>query len=97
MRPREAPGTNPYLALVTTAFDTLKAARALGAAGVEPPQAELIFGSVPVAVSAGVATKADILKLQTDIADLGVTMLLSVFGVPGLLFAAPKQYESAPL
>ncbi len=55
-------------------FDTHAAVRALEEAGMDTPQAEAVTETVRTAVVQGVATKADIANLRTevkaDIADL---------------------------
>ena len=55
-------------------FDTHAAVRALEEAGMDTPQAEAVTETVRTAVVQGVATKADIADLRTevkaDIADL---------------------------
>lgn len=55
-------------------FDTHAAVRALEEAGMDTPQAEAVTETVRTAVVEGVATKADIADLRTevkaDIADL---------------------------
>ena len=55
-----------------TAFDTLKTARDLQAAGVEARQAEAITAAMRDAVTAGVATKADIAGLKVDMLKLAI-------------------------
>ena len=52
------------------AFDTLKAARALTAAGMREPVAEAVVKTMNDAVTEGVATKADVGKLESNIAKL---------------------------
>ena len=54
------------------AFDTLKAADALIAAGINPAHARAITGTMNDAVTEGVATKSDIVKLEAGIAELRV-------------------------
>ena len=49
------------------AFDTLKAARALTAAGAKEPLAEAIVTTMNDAVTEGVATKADVAELKAEI------------------------------
>ena len=78
-------------------FDTLSYARRLKDAGVDEKQAE----AVRDAITQGVATKADIArledkmatrtdvaKLETRIAELKVTLLLAIVGVGGVVVAA---------
>ena len=52
------------------AFDTLKAADALMAAGIDPKHARAITETMRDAVTGGVAAKADIAELKADIAAL---------------------------
>ena len=52
------------------AFDTLKAADTLIAAGITPAHARAITETMNDAVTEGVATKADIAKLEAGIAEL---------------------------
>ncbi|MCY3929348.1 MAG: DUF1640 domain-containing protein [Acidobacteria bacterium] len=54
----------------TATFDTLAAARTLESAGMPADQAEAVVKTVTAAVTEGVATKADIAELRTDMADL---------------------------
>ena len=49
-------------------FDTHKAVRTLAAAGMEEPVAEAVVETMNGAVTEGVATKADIARLEGDIA-----------------------------
>ena len=49
------------------AFDTLKAARALTAAGAKEPLAEAIVTTMNDAVTEGVAAKADVAELKAEI------------------------------
>lgn len=59
------------LSMVALAFDTLKAAKALRAAGFDDAQAEAVIDTVGDAVSGNVATKADLQELRTEMkADL---------------------------
>ncbi len=73
------------------AFDTLKAADALIAAGIDSPHARAITETMRDAVTEGVATKADIAELKTEISAIkwfmgfhaAVTLLIAgrLFGV----------------
>ena len=54
----------------TATFDAHAAAKALTRAGVDAEQAEAITDTVRVAVSEGVATKADLAAMRADIAAL---------------------------
>ncbi len=58
--------------MVTLAFDTLKAAKALKEAGFEEAQAEAVVATVGEAVGATVATKADVAEARTGLqAEIG--------------------------
>ena len=85
----------------TPGFDTLSYARRLKDAGVGETQAEAHAEAVRDAITQGVATKADIArledkmatrtdvaKLETRIAELKVTLLLAIVGVGGVVVAA---------
>ena len=88
----------------TPGFDTLSYARRLKAAGVDETQAEAHAEAVRDAITQGVATKADIARLEdkmdgmatktdianleTRIAELKVTLLLAIVGVGGVIVAA---------
>ena len=69
-----APGCTPPApevpAMPVLAFDTLKATRALTAAGMAEPVAEAVVETMNDAVTEGVATKADIAKLESGIAEV---------------------------
>ena len=82
-------------------FDTLSYARRLKDAGVDETQAEAHAEAVRDAITQGVATKADIArledkmatktdvaKLETRIAELKVTLLPAIVGVGGVVVAA---------
>ena len=57
--------------MASLAFDTLKAAKALRAAGFDDAQAEAVIATVGDAVGGNVATKADLQELRTEMkADL---------------------------
>ena len=64
--------------MTATAFDTLKTARELEAAGVEPRQAEAITAAMRDAVTEGVATKADIAGLETRMVKFGFGLALGI-------------------
>lgn len=51
-------------------FDTLKAARALTAAGAKEPLAEAIVTTMNEAVAEGAATKADIAEVKAELAEV---------------------------
>ena len=58
-----------------TAFDTLKAAEDLAAAGLPEAHAKAIAGAMRHAVSENVATGADIARLEAQIAGLETRMV----------------------
>ena len=68
------------------AFDTLKAADALMAAGIDPKHARAITETMRDAVTEGVATKADIAKINGRL-DVLKTEISSIKWVLGLLAA----------
>ena len=74
--------------MTVAAFDTLKAAEALAEAGIEERHAKAIANTMRDAVTEGVATKADIARLETRIAELKVTMLLAMVALAGVIVAA---------
>ena len=53
--------------MTTIAFDTLKAAEGLEAAGMDARQAKAVVGTVAEAFSDTVATKADIAEVRADL------------------------------
>ena len=58
-------------------FDTLTAARALQAAGMEAAHAEAIVATMSQAVTEGVATKADIADLKADLLKVAIGIVLA--------------------
>ena len=68
------------------AFDTLKAMRALTAAGMQEPVAEAVVTTMNDAVTEGVATKADIAKINGRL-DVLKTEISSIKWVLGFLAA----------
>ena len=68
-------------------FDTLTAARALEAAGMNASQAEAVVVTVRSAVAEGVATKADIADLRADMAKLETRMVRTLYTVVAALLA----------
>ena len=74
--------------MTVAAFDTLKAAEALAEAGIEERHAKAIATTMREAVTEGVATKGDIARLETRIAELKVTMLLAMVALAGVIVAA---------
>ena len=63
----EAGGTLIIPLMAALAFDTLKAAKALRAAGFDDAQAEAVISTVGDAVGGNVATKADLRDLELRI------------------------------
>ena len=80
--------------MTSATFDTLKAVKALTAAGFDAQQAEAVTDTVRDAMSEGVATRADIAGLEARIAELKVTILLAIFGAAGALFAALEPFPA---
>ena len=68
------------------AFDTLKAMRVLTAAGMQEPVAEAVVTTMNDAVTEGVATKADIAKINGRL-DVLKTEISSIKWVLGFLAA----------
>ena len=62
-------------------FDTLAAARKLEAAGVPAAHAEAMIETVRAAVSAGVATKADLNALEPRLVLWGICLASAAVGV----------------
>ncbi len=75
-------------------FDTLAYTRRLKAAGFSEEQAEAQAEALRAAFHEGVATKADLAKvearIETRIANLEVRLLLAVVAVGGFVIAAIK-------
>jgi len=67
-------------------FDTLAVTRQLKAKGFSADQAEAITEAVRAGVTGGIATKADILEVKVDIAELR-TELRWVKAIGGLIVA----------
>lgn len=53
--------------MMSLAFDTLKAAKALRAAGFDDAQAEAVISTVGDAIGGNVATKTDIQEMKGDL------------------------------
>ena len=68
-------------------FDTHAAVRALEEAGMDTPQAEAVTETVRTAVVQGVATKADIGDLRTDLEKLRADLTWRMVLVVGALLA----------
>ncbi len=76
--------------MTVATFDTYAAAKLLRDAGFDEKQAEAAVIMVRDAVTEGVATKADIARLETLI-ERGVNrLLLAILAVGGLIVAAIK-------
>ena len=71
-------------------FDTLAYARRLKEAGVDEAQAEAHAEAVRDATTEGVATKADIARIETRTAELKVTMLPAMVALAGVTVALVK-------
>ena len=67
--------------VTATGFDTLTYARRLKAAGVDEAQAEAHAEAVRDAITEGVATKADVADLKTEIANLETRLTRFVLAV----------------
>ena len=68
-------------------FDTLSYARRLKDAGVDESQAEAHAEAVRDAITQGVATKADIARLETRTAETKFAILTAIVAVGGLIVA----------
>ena len=71
-------------------FDTLAYARRLKEAGVDEAQAEAHAEAVRDATTEGVATKADIARIETRTAEVKVTMLPAMVALAGVIVALVK-------
>ncbi len=87
---------------VYTAFDTLKATRALEASGIQPEQAEAIVQAIrssresPVSrFDLDAALAAMTYQLRAEINAAVKKMLLAQIAIAGLLFAALKLFGGA--
>ena len=74
--------------MTAAAFDTLKTAEELADAGLPEAHAKAIAGAMRNAVSEGVATKADIARLETQIAGLETRMVKFGSGLAVAVVAA---------
>ena len=77
----------------TAAFDTLTAARALEAAGIERRQAEAIAEGMRRAAGADrdeLATKADLADVRADLAALEARLTWRLVGIAAAIVAAVK-------
>ena len=74
-----------------TAFDTLKAADALTEAGIAEPHAKAIASTMRVAVTEGVATRADMARIDGQLAAIKWIIALHAaltIAIAGRLFGA---------
>ena len=81
--------------MASSAFDTLEAARALEAAGMERRQAEATAEQLRAAAGADrdeLATKAEIARLETKIGNAANRMMIAQLAIAGLLFAALERF-----
>lgn len=65
--------------MTTLAFDTLKAAKALRAAGFDDAQAEAVTEQISVAVGENVATKNDVARVRSDMEKLELRMTIKMY------------------
>ena len=65
--------------MTTLAFDTLKAAKALRAAGFDDAQAEAVTEQISVAVGENVATKNDVARVRSDLEKLELRMTIRMY------------------
>ena len=73
------------------AFDTLKAADALAEAGIAEPHAKAIASTMRVAVTEGVATRADMARIDGQLAAIKWIIALHAaltIAIAGRLFGA---------
>ena len=80
-----------------TAFDTLKAADALAEAGVAEPHAKAIASTMRVAVAEGVATGADMARIDGQLAAIEWIIALHAaltIAIAGRLFGAFQPGDS---
>ena len=65
--------------MTTLAFDTLKAAKALRAAGFDDAQAEAVTEQISVAVGENVATKNDVALVRSEMEKLELRMTIKMY------------------
>ncbi len=65
--------------MTTLAFDTLKAAKALRAAGFDDAQAEAVTEQISVAVGENAATKNDVALVRSDMEKLELRMTIKTY------------------
>ena len=65
--------------MTTLAFDTLKAVKALRAAGFDDAQAEALTEQIGVAVGENVATKNDVALVRSDVEKLELRMTIKMY------------------
>ena len=85
-----APAARAAITGMEAVFDTLAYTRRLKAAGFSEEQAEAQAEALRAAFHEGVATKADLAKVEARIANLEVRLLLAVVAVGGFVIAAVK-------
>ena len=65
--------------MTTLAFDTLKAVKALRAAGFDDAQAEAVTEQISAVIGEDVATKADIAMVHADMEKLELRLTIKVY------------------
>lgn len=65
--------------MTTLAFDTLKAVKALRAAGFDGPQAEAVTEQISAAVGENVATKNDVAIVRSDMEKIELRMTVKLY------------------
>ena len=70
-----------------TTFDTLTAAQTLEDAGMDAKQAAAVTAAIRTAITEGVATRADIADLRTEMAAMETRMTRTLYGVAAALLA----------
>lgn len=65
--------------MTTLAFDTLKAVKALRAAGFDDPQAEAVTEQISAAVGENVATKNDVAIVRSDMEKIELRMTVKLY------------------
>ena len=65
--------------MTTLAFDTLKAAKALRAAGFDDAQAEAVTEQISVAAGENVATKNDVALVRSEMEKLELRMTIKMY------------------
>ena len=70
-----------------TTFDTLTAAQTLEDAGMDAKQAAAVTAAIRTAITEGLATRADIADLRTEMAAMETRMTRTLYGVAAALLA----------